>query len=52
MAALDRVLTDDSFAETIGRRGLERSRRFQWRHTAQAIHEAFQEAADERAHPN
>ena len=52
VAALDRVLSDDSFAETIGRRGLERSRRFQWQHTARAIHEAFQEAADERAHRN
>ena len=52
VAARDRVLSDDSFAETIGRRGLERSRQFQWRHTAQAIHEAFQEAADERAHRN
>ena len=49
VAALDRLLSDDGLAETIGRRGLERSRRFQWRHTAQAIHEAFQDAAAERA---
>ena len=52
VAALDRVLSDDSFAETISRLGLERSRRFQWQHTAQAIHEAFREAIDERAHRN
>ena len=52
VAALDRVLSDDSFAETIGRRGLERSRRFQWQHTAQAVHEAFRETIDERAHGN
>jgi glycosyltransferase involved in cell wall biosynthesis len=50
VAALDRVLSENSLAETMGRRGLERSRRFQWEHTAEAIHEAFREAIDERAH--
>lgn len=49
VAALDRVLSDDSFAEVLSARGLERSRRFQWRHTADTVHEAFQEAADDRA---
>jgi glycosyltransferase involved in cell wall biosynthesis len=48
VAALDRVLGDDSMAEVIGRRGLERSRRFRWQHTADAVHDAFREAIEER----
>lgn len=52
VAALDRLLTEDGLAQTLARHGLERSRRFQWRHTAMAIHGAFQEAMAERAHRN
>lgn len=50
VAAVDRVLSEDRFAETIARRGVERSRRFQWQHTAHLIHEVFREAIAERAH--
>lgn len=46
--ALERVLTDDSLAETISRRGLQRSREFRWEHTARTIYTAFEEAIEER----
>ncbi len=41
VAALDRVLSDSEFAESLGRRGLARSRRYQWRDTADAVRGAF-----------
>jgi glycosyltransferase involved in cell wall biosynthesis len=47
VAAVDRVLSDDSFAETIGRRGLERSRQFRWVRTAEAIREACRQSLDD-----
>lgn len=52
VTALDRVLTDDGLAESLVARGLERARQFDWRQTARAVHEAFEEAIDERAHRN
>ncbi len=52
VAALDRVLNDDNFAEGLSRRGLERARSFQWQHTARAVHEAFREAIDVCSHRN
>jgi glycosyltransferase involved in cell wall biosynthesis len=51
-AALDRVLSDDGVAEEMSGRGLERSKRFQWRYTAEAIHQAFREAIDEQSRRN
>jgi glycosyltransferase involved in cell wall biosynthesis len=47
-SALDRVLSDDSLAANMSRLGLERSKRFQWVYTAQAVHQAFADAIDER----
>jgi glycosyltransferase involved in cell wall biosynthesis len=47
-AAVDRVLADDHLADSLSRRGLDRSRLFRWQYTAQVIHTAFQEAIDER----
>lgn len=52
VTALDRVLTDDGLAESLVARGLERARQFDWRQTARAVHEAFEEAIDERTHRN
>jgi glycosyltransferase involved in cell wall biosynthesis len=49
VAALDRVLTDDSLAELLVVRGLERARQFEWWQTARAVHAVFEEAIDERA---
>lgn len=51
-AALDRVLSDDTLAEEMRTRGVERSKRFQWGYTADAIHQAFQEAIDEQSRRN
>jgi glycosyltransferase involved in cell wall biosynthesis len=45
--ALEQMLADDGFAETLGRRGLERSRQFRWDRTAEAIHDAFRQAIEE-----
>jgi glycosyltransferase involved in cell wall biosynthesis len=47
-AALDRVLGDDSTAQTMSRRGLARSSGFQWTNTAAALRDAFQLAIDAR----
>ena len=44
--------TDDKaieLAQAMGRRGFERAQQFQWSRTAQAVHEAFRQAIDERA---
>jgi glycosyltransferase involved in cell wall biosynthesis len=43
-AALDRVLGDNSTAQTMSRRGLARSSGFQWTNTAAALRDAFQQA--------
>jgi glycosyltransferase involved in cell wall biosynthesis len=51
-AALDRVLSDDVLADAMACRGLGRARRFQWRYTAAAIHQAFQDAIDEHSRRN
>jgi len=48
VAALDALLRDDGFAEAAGRRGVERSRQFTWERTAEALHEAFIAALQER----
>lgn len=48
VAALDRVLGDDSTAQTMSRRGLARSSGFQWTNTAAALRDAFQLAIDAR----
>ena len=49
VAALERVVSDDLLAEDLGRRGFERSRRFQWTETARAFHEVFADAIEQRA---
>jgi glycosyltransferase involved in cell wall biosynthesis len=49
VAAFDRLLSDDRFAGGMSRLGLERSRHFRWRRTAQAVHQAFQEALNQHA---
>jgi glycosyltransferase involved in cell wall biosynthesis len=48
-AALERVISDDRLAENLARRGLERSRRFEWSRTAAAMRDAFARAVEERA---
>lgn len=42
--AMTRVLTDATLAADLGRRGLERSRRFSWRETARGVLEVYREA--------
>lgn len=42
--AMTRVLTDATLAADLGRRGLERSRRFSWRETARRTLEVYREA--------
>jgi glycosyltransferase involved in cell wall biosynthesis len=42
--AMTRVLTDAPLAADLGRRGLERSRRFSWRETARRTLEVYREA--------
>jgi glycosyltransferase involved in cell wall biosynthesis len=49
VAALDRVLTDADLAESLGRRGLARSRPFHWRATADAVRGAFRDAMEARS---
>jgi glycosyltransferase involved in cell wall biosynthesis len=43
--ALGRVLDDAGLAEDLGRRGLERSRRYTWRATAEATLAVYRAAA-------
>jgi glycosyltransferase involved in cell wall biosynthesis len=40
-AALERILTDETLAESLAERGRDRARRFDWRFTADAVHAAF-----------
>jgi glycosyltransferase involved in cell wall biosynthesis len=40
-AALRRLLSDDAWAAELGRRGLERSRRYSWDLTAEATIQAY-----------
>jgi glycosyltransferase involved in cell wall biosynthesis len=51
-SAVERLLTDDRLIETLTQRGRERARQFDWHQTARAIHRAFEEAVDARAHRN
>jgi alpha-1,3-rhamnosyl/mannosyltransferase len=46
VGALDRLLVEVGLAETLGRRGMARSARFRWQHTADAFRAAFQEAVE------
>ena len=48
--AVTRLLGDDTLAATLSKRGRERAGQFDWRHTARAIHRAFEEAIEVRAH--
>jgi glycosyltransferase involved in cell wall biosynthesis len=48
VAAFEALLRDDGSAEAAGRRGIERSRRFSWERTAEALHNAFTAALEER----
>lgn len=50
--ALARVVTDDTLAETLARRGLARARPYVWDSTAAAVREVFAEAVRTRASVN
>jgi len=50
VAALERVLFDESLAQTLSDRGRERARAFDWQVTARAVRAVFQEAIGSRAH--
>ncbi len=47
VAALNRVLADDALAERMSARGVERSRAFSWRQTANTLRDAFIAALEE-----
>ena len=44
MDALERVLRDDTLADTLAQRGLARASGYSWRHTGAAVRRAFTEA--------
>jgi glycosyltransferase involved in cell wall biosynthesis len=50
--AVERLLSEDLLATALSERGRERARRFDWRQTARAVHQAFEEAIRIRAHRN
>jgi len=52
VSALERVLTEDHLADTLGARGRERAREFDWQATARAVRETCEEAVNARAHRN
>jgi glycosyltransferase involved in cell wall biosynthesis len=50
--AIERVLMEPGLGASLGRRGYERARQFNWHKTAKAVHQALEEAIDARAHRN
>lgn len=48
--AIARLLRDNALVASLSERGRERARRFDWHHTVRAIHQAFEEAIEVRAH--
>ena len=48
-AAIDRLATDDAFADECGARGRARAAAFTWTETAQRVYDAYQHAMERRA---
>ncbi|HEY7289803.1 MAG TPA: glycosyltransferase family 1 protein [Vicinamibacterales bacterium] len=48
--AMCRVLTDEAFAASCAKRGVERARAFRWDSTARTVYGAYQRAMEQHAH--
>lgn len=47
-SALDRIVSDDAFAQACAARGVERARRFSWRETAAQVVDVYRQAVERR----